>query len=148
MVQVAFYKSKTRLFNRLIAWWTRGPYSHCELVVGGRAFSSSIMDGGIRAKRIDFNPAHWDIVDVPWADADAAVAWFEANISKDYDVLGLLGFIIRRVEGAECFGQVPRVCAIAVPIVGLFRAPLHGCPLNLRRRHQLFTHRRPPCRAR
>ena len=101
MVQVAFYKSKTRLFNRLIAWWTRGPYSHCELIVGGCAFSSSIMDGGVRAKRIDFNPAHWDIVDVPWVNAVDAVAWFEANIGKDYDVLGLLGFIIRRVEGAR-----------------------------------------------
>ena len=55
-MQVAFYKGKKRLFNRLTAWWLRGLYSHCELVLGyeadGRAIcvASSFLDGGVRQK--------------------------------------------------------------------------------------------------
>jgi hypothetical protein len=98
MVQVAFYKGKTRFFNRAVAWWTRGPYSHCELIVDGKSYSSSFLDGGVRVKEIVYDPEHWDIVDVPWADAAKAVAWFEAHMGLKYDVVGLAGFVVRRVE--------------------------------------------------
>lgn len=33
--KVAFYKGRHRLFDRLVQWWTRGPYSHCELLLYG-----------------------------------------------------------------------------------------------------------------
>ena len=98
MVQVAFYKGRTRFFNKAVAWWTRGPYSHCELIVDGKSYSASFMDGGVRVKEITYDPEHWDIVDVPWADAEKAVAWFVAHMGQKYDVIGLVGFVARRVE--------------------------------------------------
>lgn len=98
IVRVAFYKGRTRIFNKGVSWWTRGPYSHCELIVGGKSYSSSFLDGGVRVKEIEYDPAHWDIVDVPWADAAAAVAWFEAHMGEGYDLVGLVGFVFRRVE--------------------------------------------------
>lgn len=98
-MKLAFYKGRTRLFDRLVQWWTRSPYSHCELVFGilpnGQAecATSSKMDGGIRIKLMELNPGRWDLVDIPWADEGAARDWFQLHLGEGYDVQGLLGFI-------------------------------------------------------
>ena len=97
-VKVAFYKGRKRFFNRAVAWWTRGPYSHCELIVDGKSYSSSFLDGGVRVKEIDYDPDHWDIVELPWADAACAVDWYQKHMGLGYDVVGLIGFVARRVE--------------------------------------------------
>lgn len=98
---VAFYKSKERLFNRAVAWWTNGEYSHVEVVLersdSGRYLcgSSSHMDGGVRLKEIDVYDGHWDILEVDF-DQDAVRSWFVRNQGVKYDILGLLGFVGRR----------------------------------------------------
>ena len=99
-MQVAFYKGRKRLFNRLTSWWLRGPYSHVELVLGydeaGQAIcaSSSMMDGGVRVKHMRLDPEHWDLVDVS-GSADAAWSWLRKHEGAGYDYLGLLGFVAR-----------------------------------------------------
>lgn len=101
-MQVAFYKGRKRLFNRLAAWWQRGPYSHVELVLGydstGAAIcaSSSMMDGGVRVKHMRLDPAHWDLVDVD-APVQHAWGWLNEHEGAGYDYLGLLGFIARAI---------------------------------------------------
>ena len=35
---------------------------------------------------------------MPWADAEKAVAWFVTHMGQKYDVIGLVGFVARRVE--------------------------------------------------
>jgi hypothetical protein len=102
-VQIAFYKGRVRLFNRLVAWWTRGPYSHCELIASYTAdgtavcWSASIADGGVRRKEIKLDPDHWDLLDVPAGNGalGGALAWFGNNAGSAYDVAGLLGFVWR-----------------------------------------------------
>lgn len=61
------YKGKTRFFDRLIQWWTKSPYSHCELVLSdGKCYSSSILDGGVRSTYIQYeNSPKWDIYHLP-----------------------------------------------------------------------------------
>lgn len=64
-MKIAFYKA-TRpglqgIFNVLVRWWTRGPYSHTELVLEERhglslCGSSSFIDGGVRLKWIKLKP--------------------------------------------------------------------------------------------
>lgn len=84
------------LFNVMVRWWLSGPYSHCELVFSdGVCASSSWMDGGVRFKAIDLDPAKWDIFDIN-GDEQAARQWFEQHAGQPYDVLGLLGFVWRR----------------------------------------------------
>jgi hypothetical protein len=103
-MKVAFYKGRSRLFNKLICWYLRGNYSHCELVFGTNSdgistcASSSFMDGGVRIKWMEMDPLHWDFVDVPGDDV-AAMRWLTEHEGEGYDVLGLLGFIWRRVSG-------------------------------------------------
>lgn len=97
-MKIAFYKGRKRLFNRFVCWWTRGPYSHCEVVFDGfrgldvpvLCGSSSFMDGGVRLKVIDLKPEHWDILDVPAVDGLRALDWFHAHLRAKYDVIGLL----------------------------------------------------------
>jgi hypothetical protein len=100
MLIAAFYKS-TRpgwagMYNRLVRWWERGQYSHCELIFSdGMAASSSFMDGGVRFKRIEFNPEHWDFIELPaWIDESAARAWFVLHEGEPYDLRGNLSFAI------------------------------------------------------
>lgn len=112
MIRIAFYKGRHRWINRLISWWTKGPYSHVEVVVEQSGFdvlgdggllgevrlsevaSSSLLDGGVRIKAINLNPDHWDIIEVD-GSAQHARSWFEARVGAKYDFLGVLGFILR-----------------------------------------------------
>lgn len=100
MMRLASYKGTrpglSGLFNVATRWWLGGPYSHTELIFSdGACASSSFLDGGVRFKRIEFDPEHWDIIDC-LGDEDAARAWFDAHEGDGYDVLGLIGFVWRR----------------------------------------------------
>lgn len=102
MLRAAFYKG-TRpglagIYNRLVRWWTKSPYSHVELVVStGRAWSASFEDGGVRSKLIDFDPAKWDLVDLPTHLEQPALEWFAKHRGAKYDVLGNLQFVLAAI---------------------------------------------------
>ena len=32
-IKVAFYKGTGDLFNKIVRWWTKSPYSHAELIL-------------------------------------------------------------------------------------------------------------------
>ena len=104
-LQVAFYKGRTRLFNRLVSWWLNGPYSHAELILDTDAdgyaacASSSFLDGGVRLKYMRLDPEHWDIVDVQ-GDKATAWAWLKEHDGDQYDTFGLLGLVWRRGKGS------------------------------------------------
>ena len=103
IIHAAFYKSNTSIVDRVIKWWTRGPYSHCELVVGftdqnlAKCWSSSHQDGGVRYKEILLDSTRWDIfqLEVSSDDVSNAITWFEQRRGKKYDLLGILGFVWR-----------------------------------------------------
>lgn len=92
LIYLALYKGRGKLFDRLIRLWTRSKYSHCELVMpDGRWLSASAMDGGVRAKRIELNLEHWDLIPLPWASKHQIEHTFRANLGRGYDWLGILG---------------------------------------------------------
>jgi len=97
-MKAAFYKGRGRVFNRLTSWWTRGPYSHMELVLDdGISISSSFMDGGVRFKRIDYsNVANWDFIELG-PEPDGIRAAIDPTLDSEYDIRGLLGFVLRRI---------------------------------------------------
>lgn len=105
-LRLALYKG-TRpgikgIYNRLVRWWTRSPYSHCELVFSdGIAASSSLEDGGVRFKMIAFDAARWDFIDLPAGLESGARAWFEQQAGKQYDLMGNLQFILACIPGSE-----------------------------------------------
>lgn len=97
-MKAAFYKGTQPGFlgwyNRLIRWWTKSPYSHCELVFSnGLSGSSSFMDDGVRFKYIHFDPTKWDLIDLPDHLESAAKGWFLDHLGEDYDLRGVLHFV-------------------------------------------------------
>lgn len=103
-----FYKV---MHHRLVCWWTRGDYSHCELVLGQRirvdgkieyeCASSSFRDGGVRSKWMELPASKWTIIDVPDAQEHYARAVLTVHFGEGYDKLAWLGHIIRPITGSE-----------------------------------------------
>lgn len=91
-VQLALYKHRDLRDpgGALIRWWTDSPYSHCELIVDGLSYSSSLRDGGVRSKRIEYNPFHWDFLDLPRVSAKRVVQFFVATEGTPYGWSDLL----------------------------------------------------------
>lgn len=90
LIYLALYKGKGTLFNRLIRLWTGSKYSHCELVMpDGRWLSASAMDGGVRAKRIQLNIEHWDLLPLPWAERHTIEWLYQQHKGMGYDWAGI-----------------------------------------------------------
>jgi len=116
-IQLALYKGRGTLFNALIRWWTKSPYSHCELVINGTCYSSSIRDGGVRGKVMAL-PAHsWDVIDLPWADEYAAQQWFDAHAHDKYGFADLLlcQLLGMRRDGRGVFCSEACAAALGLP---------------------------------
>lgn len=90
-VKAHFYKGHGTRFDRLIRWWTLSPYSHVELELSeSESWSSSPRDGGVREKRICYEPTHWDTLELPFANAHTARRFFRKHEGTRYDAAGLL----------------------------------------------------------
>lgn len=89
-VKLAMYKGKGGIGNAAIRWWTDSEYSHCELVVEGWCYSSSLMDGGVRAKKIDLDSGHWDVYELPWANATDILHYFHKSDPYKYSIVSLV----------------------------------------------------------
>lgn len=89
-VQLALRKHDPRIGSQFICWWTNSIYSHCELVVDGVCYSSSLMDKGVRRKQIDLDPTKWDVVDLPWADSKKVLRYFEQTDGHTYGWISLI----------------------------------------------------------
>lgn len=100
-MKLAFYKGRSHFFNRLVAWWTNGKYSHVEVILDRlengdyTCLSSSFRDGGVRVKNMPLPSEKWDIVAVKGND-ERAIFWAVVHAGARYDILGLFGFVWRR----------------------------------------------------
>lgn len=68
----------------IIRWWTDSPYSHSEIVIDDTWMSSSIPDGGVRAKQIPYNPDHWDLIPLPWAGRMRILSFYRETKGTPY----------------------------------------------------------------
>lgn len=89
-VYLALYKGKGKIGNAIIRWWTHSQYSHCELVVNGICYSSSLMDGGVRSKTINLNSGHWDLIQLPDYFGSKILDYFGKTKWQKYSWLDLI----------------------------------------------------------
>lgn len=90
------------IYSRAVRWIDRGQYSHAELVFSdGMSASASWMDGGVRFKRIDYNPEHWDFMALPDELEPYARDWFERNVGAPYDLMGNVRFVLPWLADSE-----------------------------------------------
>lgn len=98
-MKLAFYKGTKRgiagLYNIGVRIITKGKYSHCEAVFSdGMSASSSFIDGGVRFKKIDYDPKKWDFIDIDDSFEDQMRDWFKKHDGAPYDILGNIHFLI------------------------------------------------------
>lgn len=97
-VVIAFYKGGYTLVDRAIKIWTRGPYSHCAIVINkGEVkyeLSSSGMRGGVYKKVHNFNPYIWDYLILPNIEKEKIWDFYDMTMFDGYDFLAIFGFII------------------------------------------------------
>ena len=95
--KVAFYKGLSAphrdFFDWVICKWTRGKYSHVELIIDGFMYSSSPRDGRVRKTQHTTDNKSWDYVEVEIKEANV-IDFFNMTQGNKYDWLGILGFII------------------------------------------------------
>ncbi|WOI43793.1 hypothetical protein [Acidovorax sp. BLS4] len=118
-MRIAFYKA-TRpgtqgIYSRLVKSVDRGIYSHCEIIFSdGLSGSASYIDGGVRLKRIDYDPDHWDFIELPDMLEAAARALFEKELGKGYDLLGNLRFVAWMVRESQKDWYCNEICGAAI----------------------------------
>lgn len=103
MIRVAFRYNDKRLFARAVCLLQGGDSAHCEAAWSWdgllhECVSSSLLDGGVRGKAIDLVPGKWRIYELP-GSYTAVTNWLELHKGERYDILGLLGFVFRRIKG-------------------------------------------------
>ena len=130
MVALALYKGRGQIGNAFIRWWTGSQYSHCELVLGGWCYSSSMMDKGVRRKCIDTDSGHWDLIPLPFAEGERIHEYFMQTDANRYGWIGLIRSQMfnrnRKTHGAQFCSEW---CANAL---GLPNAPSYS-PASLGR---------------
>lgn len=92
-MKLAFYKGPGTFVDKLIRVITRSKYSHCEIVIDGVFYSSSIQDGGVRSKVINQNSGHWDFIEIN-GDIQKIKKWFKDHDDEKYDFFGAFGSIL------------------------------------------------------
>lgn len=96
-MQLWFYKAKFGDYqDKLIAWWSKGLYSHVELYFEQKqiCFSSSLRDHGVRFKKINSSD-HWDVIKLDNfsfnQNEEPIYKWCESQVGLPYDILGIIG---------------------------------------------------------
>lgn len=130
-MKLACYKGKrggtAGFFDAAVRWWTRGPYSHVELVFSdGMSASSSMRDGGVRFKEIEYHPDRWDFIEVD-GDEECARAFFTERLGQGYDYFGLFGFVWRPHNGAASLWWCSEIVTAALGM----KDPWRFCPNTL-----------------
>lgn len=92
-MRIAFYKGEGNIFDRLIRIWTKGKYSHCELVFSDGIFcSSDPRSNGVRYKFIECDETKWDFAEIlaDIFDENIVRRWCNRKVGKKYDWLGIV----------------------------------------------------------
>ena len=117
-VKLALRKNDPRIISRFIQWWTNSIYSHCELVVDGVSYSSSAMDGGVRAKCINYDTDKWDFLELPWVRPESVIDYFQLTDDYKYGWGGLVTsqlFNLNRTDKSTTFCSQWCAAAVGLP---------------------------------
>jgi hypothetical protein len=149
-MKLAFYKGKAGLFDRLIRWWTKSPYSHVELLFDdGQMIAARDSTGVtiIQVASLDLN--EWDVVrfDLSIDRMLAIHVWCITEIGCKYDWLGLFYSQVLRIPRSH-----PRkwfcseFCVAALQRAELLRDVV-PCTVSPGKLHDLLAAFAPPSMA-
>lgn len=106
-VYLASYKSTHAgwmgVINRVIRFFTKSQYSHSELAIASTAHpfeapavcvSSSGVDGGVRAKTMQLDPAKWDLIELHHVTASDVLGFLAEHKGQRYDFVGCVRAVL------------------------------------------------------
>lgn len=91
-MKIFFQKKPDALYERLICWWTRGPYYHCSLVFGDNIMIEAAPLHGVRMViQGSYDPDFWDVFEIPMSasEEEKIKAWAVKEVGCKYDWSGL-----------------------------------------------------------
>lgn len=99
-MQLALYKGPPsslihNISHYITRLWTWSKYSHAELVIDGKCYSSSARDGGVRGKEINLSSGHWDVFDITNNEEikHKALTWFLDHDGDNYDYRNVIRYV-------------------------------------------------------
>lgn len=142
---LAFYKQRKKLHDKLISFTSRGPYTHVELIVDGKCYSSSARDNGCRWKYQEHmnldDDSKWDIFEIKQERQDKYIGEeirnsylnslnidykTHKNKKGGYDYPSIILFHILRLFFLPKFFRDKYICSDIVPLLldVLLRRPI------------------------
>ncbi|WP_064590497.1 hypothetical protein [Streptobacillus moniliformis] len=89
MVKIAFYKDNYKWWSRLIKWFTKGKYSHCELYIDNCLIGIS-TEQKVRIQENTLNLKKWDVFELKGITEKDVMSFYEKTKGKKYDWKGIL----------------------------------------------------------
>jgi hypothetical protein len=83
-VALALYKGKGNWVNSIIRWRSQSIYSHCELIVDGWMYSSTVRDGGVRCKIGYLPEEEWDIIPIHFNNGESILSHYSETKNNPY----------------------------------------------------------------
>ena len=104
-VSLALYKGEGNWVNSLIRWKTKSVYSHCEIVIDGWMYSSTIRDGGVRCKIASLPEDHWDIIQINFNNGESVLKHYSDTKGRPYGWLDLIKGQIFKTNSSDSKGD-------------------------------------------
>lgn len=116
-IYLALYKGEENWKDRIIRFFTRGKYSHCELAVHKvkltdryskeeryECYTSSPRDGGVRTKQINVGDSKkWDLIPLDGVSEQQIKEFFAQTKGNKYDLLGAIGAVLGNKQSKSKF---------------------------------------------
>jgi hypothetical protein len=112
--KIAFYKGKGLIGNRLIKWWCRGQYSHCEMIFSDGITAAATITHGVHMQLRSYDHTEWDFIELPASLEAKARQWFVDHEGKAYDYLGDIRFIFDFIPASKDKWFCSSACAAAL----------------------------------
>ncbi|MBF0785417.1 enoyl-CoA hydratase [Muribacter muris] len=108
-IYLALYKGKGDWVDRLVRFFTKGKYSHCEIaierhqfqsgdyypIISYECYSASPRDNGVRCKKINLTDRlTWELIELEGITESQIKAYFERTKGKQYDLWGAIGVVL------------------------------------------------------
>lgn len=116
-VQVAFQRSDGSLVHRLIVFFTKSEWAHCEVVVNGHGYAmKGETDGLFIRPPGQYQNALWELIEVSWSVSEV-MEYIKAHAGTKYDKKSLLTGILPFVRDnhlkqncSEFIGKIGAYC--------------------------------------
>lgn len=116
-IYLALYKGKGNWVDKLVRFFTKGKYSHCEIAIKKsrveghydyqewfECYSASPRDNGVRCKIINVSDrVKWDLIALNGIDESQIHAYFELTKGRKYDFWGAVGVVLGFRQKREKF---------------------------------------------